>query len=131
MYECTTPIRLREIAILRQASKAKSEYELHQHRFIAMNNGITEAEIEIICNEAKVHQLNEKECLICQMADEIEITATLTNETREALINEFGEKQFSELVIVTSFYSCVARVLNATRLQIEQENPLAKASDPN
>lgn len=131
LYECKVPIRLREIAIVRQASRAKSMYELHQHKFIAKGNGVTDEEIEHICNASKVNQLLESENLVCQMADELEQTATISDETREGLISAFGEKQCLELLLVTSFYCCVARVLNSSRIEIEKENPLDGAENPN
>lgn len=71
LYNSKVDIRLREIAILRQASQAKSEYELHQHKFIASANGITDKEISLICSANKVSKLSELENTICQMSDEL------------------------------------------------------------
>ncbi len=131
LYESKVDIRYREIAILRQAFIAKSDYELHQHRFIAKSNGITEEEIKTICSTGKVTALNEIENAICDMAEQLESTAQLSDETASALKSHFSEQEVAELIILTSFYCCVARVLNATKVEIESNNPLAGQDSPN
>lgn len=131
LYQSSVDIRLREIAILRQAYKAKSEYELHQHKFIAQGNDISEEEIAMICQPNEVTQLSELENTICKMADELEVTATLSDETLSKLQGYFDTKELTELILLTSVYCSVARILNATRVQIEDNNPLAGADSPN
>lgn len=132
LYDSKVDIRLREIAILRQASRAKSAYELHQHKFIAAANGISEAEITVICQkETAVTSLTEQENIICKMADELETQATLSDTTLATLQQYFDNTELTELIILTSFYCCVARVLNATRVEIEPTNPLQGVDSPN
>lgn len=65
------------------------------------------------------------------MAEQMESTADLSDETANALKAHFSEQEVAELIILTSFYCCVARVLNATRVQIESGNPLAGQDSPN
>jgi 4-carboxymuconolactone decarboxylase len=67
LYESRLNPRYREIAILRQAHRANATYEIHQHRFIAMNNGITEEELSLILTDDKVRSLSPLESLICQV----------------------------------------------------------------
>ena len=131
LYASKAPVRLREIAILRQATLAKSDYELHQHKFIASNNGLTKEEIDMICADAKVSGLSEQENLICQMAEELETQAGLSDATLSSLQQHFDTTELTELILITSFYCCVARVLNATRVEIEDDNPLADVASPN
>ena len=131
LYESKVAIRYREIAILRQGFIAKSEYELHQHRFIAKSNGITDEEIAIICANKKVTELADIENVICDMAEQLESTAQLSDETAEALKSHFSEQEVAELILLTSFYCCVARVLNATKVEIESDNPLKDQGSPN
>lgn len=131
LYESKVAIRYREIAILRQAFMAKSAYELHQHKFIAQSNGLTDEEINMICTAGNVTGLAEVENLICDMAEQLEVTANLSDETFTALQAYFDQQELAELIILISFYSAVARVLNATRTQIEANNSLEGKSDPN
>src|ERR687898_3147764 len=59
IYQCELDDRLREIAICRQARTARAPYELHQHRQIARNNGVSEAELATILSDPVVTSLDE------------------------------------------------------------------------
>jgi alkylhydroperoxidase family enzyme len=131
IYDCELDARLREIAICRQARSARAPYELHQHRQIARNNGVTEAELTAVLSDPVVTSLDERANLVCQAADELETTATLSDGTQAALYAALGRRQATEVVLVLSVYCAVARFTNATRAPIEPDNPLADASNPN
>ncbi len=131
IYDCEVDARLREIAICRQARTARAVYELHQHRQIAGNNRVTDAELTAILTEPVVTSLDDDANLVCQVADELETTATLSDGTQEAIYAAFGRQQATELILTVSVYCAVARFTNATRAPIEADNPLAHASDPN
>jgi alkylhydroperoxidase family enzyme len=130
LYQSKLNPRYREIAILRQAHRAHAPYEIHQHRFIAMNNGITEEELSLILTDDKVRSLSPLENLICQAADEMESHATITDDTFRALNEQLDRRELIELLLVISVYCAVARFLNSARIQIEDDNPLARESSP-
>jgi hypothetical protein len=67
---------------------------------------------------------------VCQAADELETTATLSDGTQDALYSTLGLRQATELILTLSFYCAVARFTNATRAPIETDNPLSTASNP-
>ena len=131
IYGCELEDRLREIAICRQARTARAQYELHQHRQIARNNDVTDAELAAVSSEPVVTSLDDRANLVCQVADELEITATLSDSTQEAAYAMLGRRQATELILTLSMYCAVARFTNATRAPIEADNPLATASNPN
>lgn len=122
--------KLREIAICRQAFQAGAEYELDKHRPIAVKNGVKEEELAAILSKEPVTTLGSQENLVCQAADELENNATLSEGTRSAIISEFGQKGALELVYAISYYCCVARILNASALRIEDEKALDGSSTP-
>lgn len=130
VYESTIPPRLREIAILRQAACAKSRYELHQHRLIALSNGLSAEEISLITSPEPVALLSASENLVCKMSEQLEQSATLEDQTYAEARTTFADRQFVELVTLISFYCAVARFLNATRLEIESNNPLQGLTSP-
>lgn len=131
VYEGTIPARLREIAILRQAACAKAPYELHQHRLIALSNGLSPEEIDLITGSEPVTLLSDSENLVCRMSDQLERNATLDEDTCAEARTKFDHRQFVELVTTIGFYCFIARFLNATRLEIEPDNPLQGLSSPN
>jgi len=131
VYECDLDPRLREIGICRQAHAADADYELHQHRFIARNNGVAEAELEAVLSESTVRSLDPPANLVCRVADELEGSATLSDEAFDELYGAFGRRGATELVFTLSFYAAVARLSNATRIPIEADDPLQGSPNPN
>src|SRR4051812_22473881 len=121
VYDCDLDPRLREIGICRQAHAANADYELHQHRFIAQNNGVTEADLEAVLSEPTVRSLDPRANLVCRVADELEGRASLSDETFDELYGECGRRGATELVFILSFYCPVARLSNATRIPIEAD----------
>ena len=130
VYQCELDGRLREIAICRQARTARASYELHQHRLIARNNGVSDDELESVFRDPVVTSLDDDANLVCRVADELEGSATLSDETQAALYTSLGDRRATELILTLSFYCAVARFTNATRTPIEQDDPLATVSDP-
>ena len=131
LYQSTVPARLREIAILRQAACANSQYELHEHGTLALSNGLSEEEVTLITSSRPITTLSAAENLVCKMSEELERSGTLDEATFTEARALFDNRQFIELVTVISFYCCVARFLNATRLKVESGNPLEGLSSPN
>ena len=131
VYQCDLAPRLREIGICRQAHVAQADYELHQHRFIARNNGVTEAELDAVVSEPAVTSLDAQANLVCKVADELEGRATLSDDTFDELYGAFGRRGATELLLTLSFYAAVARLSNATRIPIEAGDPLRGSASPN
>jgi alkylhydroperoxidase family enzyme len=131
IYDCELEDRLREIAICRQGRSARALYELYQHRQIAGNNGVSDAELTAVLSEPVVTSLDDRANLVCQVADELEAAATLSDGTQEDLYTALGRRQATELILTVSMYCAVARFTNGTRAPIEADNPLATASNPN
>jgi alkylhydroperoxidase family enzyme len=131
IYDCELPDRLREIGICRQARTARAPYELFQHRQIARNVGVTQDELDTIHREPVATSLDDEANLVCQVADELETSATLSDVTQDALYATLGRQQATELILTLSMYSAVARFTNATRAPVEADNPLAGAANPN
>jgi len=130
LYQSTVPARLREISILRQAACANSLYELHQHGILALSNGLSKEEIALIISSQPVTTLSAAENLVCRMSEQLEQLATLDEATFTKARSLLDNRQFVELVILISFYCCIARFLNASRLKVESSNPLEGRSSP-
>jgi hypothetical protein len=68
--------------------------------------------------------------VVCRAADEIETTATLSDDTLESLLATLGERQTTTLILTLSLYCAVARFTNASRARIEAGDPLSRLSNP-
>jgi hypothetical protein len=97
---------------------------------IARNNGVTEAELDAVTGAAPLDSLDDAAQLVCQVAEQLESTATIADRTFEQLYDAFDVRTATELLFIISFYCAVARFSNATRAAIEQNNPLAAAISP-
>src|SRR5215813_6106825 len=131
LYQSSISARVREIAILRQAACANCQYELHQHGILALSNGLSKEEVALITSSEPVTTLSRTEDLVCRMSEQLKRSATLDEATFTEARALFDNRQFIELVTVISFFCCVARFLNATRLKVESGNPLEGHSSPN
>ena len=116
--------RLREVALVRIGAVTKAEYELHQHHFIALKNGVSEEEIQMIIHEASVTNLDEESNLICRAVDELHQRFSLSDETFDELSKHFSTKDIVSLGVAVAMYFAVAILANFCRLEIEPSNPL-------
>ncbi len=127
----STPLdaRRREIAVLRVAHATRATYEWAQHEQLAANVGVTEREIAAIGAEEVVGSLDEEVNLICRAADEISRDVRLSDAALEQLIERYGPRQTTELILLISYYNMVSRFLESTRVEIEDE-PLLNEQTP-
>ncbi|OGT38404.1 MAG: hypothetical protein A3F11_09690 [Gammaproteobacteria bacterium RIFCSPHIGHO2_12_FULL_37_14] len=122
--------RLRQIAILRQAHLLKSKYEWHQHIFLSKSNGVTDNEIEIIRTENPVVSLGTEENFMCRISEELTVNAHLTDATFKELFQRYSIELGTELILCLSYVNMLGRFINATRVQIEDTNPLEGLASP-
>ena len=121
--------RRREIAVLRVAHATHAQYEWAQHEQLARNAGVTEAEIDAIGSEGPVTGLDEECNLICRVADEISREVRLSDEALEQIIDRYGPREATELIMLVSYYNMVSRFLESTRVEVEDE-PLLEGQTP-
>lgn len=122
--------RLRQIAILRQAHLLRSKYEWHQHVFLSKANGVTDKEIEIIRTENPVVSLGKEENFMCLISEELTVNAHLTDATFKELFERYSIELGMELILCLSYVNMLGRFINATRVQIEDTNPLEGLASP-
>ncbi len=121
--------RRREIAVLRVAHATCAPYEWTQHEQLARNVGVSEEEIEAIGSEDAVTSLDEEANLICRVADEISRDVRLSDEALEQIIDRYGPREATELILLVSYYNMVSRFLESTRVEVEGE-PLLRGQTP-
>jgi 4-carboxymuconolactone decarboxylase len=121
--------RRREMAVLRVAHATRARYEWVQHEQLARNAGVTDEEIRAIGEEDPVISLDEEVNLICRVADEVSRDVRLSDEALEQIIERYGPRQASELILLVSYYNMVSRFLESTRVEVEEE-PLLRGQTP-
>ncbi len=115
--------RRREMAVLRVAHATGAGYERAQHERLARLAGVTEEEIAAIADEEPVASLDEEANLICRVADEVSRDVRLSDEALAHLIERYGAREASDVILLVSYYNMVSRFLESTRVELEDETP--------
>ena len=121
--------RRREIAVLRVAHATNARYEWVQHEQLGRGVGVTDGEIEAIRTEEPVSSLDEESNLICRVADEVTRDVRLSDDALEQIVDRYGPREASELILLVSYYNMVSRFLESTRVAVEDE-PLLEGTTP-
>lgn len=116
--------RKREIAILRVAHVTRASYEWFQHVIVAKRVGVTDQEIEKIPVDGPVTGLDEEGNLLCRVADEISNDVRLGDEALQQILDRYGTRQATELILCVSYFNLLSRFLESTRVELEAESPL-------
>lgn len=111
--------RKREIAVLRVATVTKAKYEWEQHVRIARMLGVTQEEIDAIGVHGPVQSLDEELLLICRVAEEISRDVRLSDDALQQIVQRYGVRQATELILCCSYFNMVSRFLESTRVEME------------
>ena len=117
--------RKREIAVLRVAHVTRSRYEWTQHVTLAKLFGITDEEIAKIAVDGPVTGLEEEGNLLCHVADEISRDVRLSDDALTQVLERYGVRHATELILCCSYFNMLSRFLESTRVELEPVNVLA------
>ena len=116
--------RKREIAVLRVAHVTQAEYEWSQHVVVARMTGVTDEEITSIACEGAVTTLGEEDNLLCRVVDEISRDVRLSDEALGQVLARYGNRGATELILCVSYFNMVSRILESTRVSLEEDGIL-------
>jgi len=119
-YEAQTPRALRELMILRTAQLTDSRYEWAHHRKMAHDAGVADAKVAALAQWRESLLFDETERAAIGAVEGIHAIA-LDDEAFASLERAVGADATIELVLLASFYECVARMIQALGLEIEPE----------
>ena len=114
----------REIAVLRVAHLTDSHYEWTQHVRVARSLGLDEQTISKIRCKGPVTTLDEEGNLLCRVADEITRDVRLSSGALERIVDRYGTRQATELILCCAYFNMLSRFLESTRVELEPEPPL-------
>jgi len=119
-HESRTPRVLRELMILRSGQLQHSEYEWAQHLKMARKAGVREAQIAALANwrDSKEFDARERAALLLTEA----VTAGAVSDAVYAEVSKtFGHPEYVELCITAAFYCMVGRMLDAMRVELDDD----------
>ena len=123
LFESEFDPRKREIAVCRIGHVTKANYEWTHHVRVAKRLGITDEEIRIIGSENPVTSLDDEGNLLCRVADEISLDVRLSDDALSRIIDLYGIRGATELILCCSYFNMVSRFLESTRVELESESP--------
>lgn len=122
---------LREIVILRVGHVTGSTYEVHQHKIVGRDCGMTEAQIEAVPEGAASPVFDARQKLALRVTDEVLANVRMQDATFKEAAETFSHRELTELLLVIGFYAMIAGFLENMQIEIEPEgtvkNPLKRA----
>lgn len=116
--------RLREIAILSVARTSDSGYERLQHENLSRAIGVNEDEIRAAA-DGNPDALDDEAQLVWRFAEQIARDVRADEELTAQVLERFGRRQATELVVACAFYSAVARIIETCGVELEETLPTA------
>ena len=112
--------RKREIAVCRIGHVTKATYEYTHHVRVAKGLGVTDEQVHAISTENPVTSLDEEGNLLCRVADEISLDVRLSDEALSQILERYGVRGATELILCCSYFNMVSRFLESTRVELEE-----------
>lgn len=110
---------LREVAILRVGHLSRAGYEVHQHKRVARQTGMSEATLAALEPGADTAVLSDDERLVLDFTDTLVREVKAPDVLFERVATRFGHRQTAELVLTIGFYMLVSRFLENFEVDIE------------
>jgi alkylhydroperoxidase family enzyme len=122
-WHSTMDPRLRELAIVQVGLLSRSVYEYAHHVKIALDFGVTPADLEDLRRLAAGEPtgFGAPELAVLDAATQLTLGTSLADATWERLVELVGQSQASELVATISYYGMVVRLLAAFAVELEPD----------
>jgi AhpD family alkylhydroperoxidase len=119
-HDSRTPRALRELMILRTAQIARSEYEWAHHLRMARKAGISEARIAALAGWRDSKEFDEKERAALALTEAV-MACDVSDAVHAEVKKHFSDAEFIELSLTAGFYAMVSRMLDAMRVELDDD----------
>jgi len=119
--QTTTPRHARELVILRVLHVVGGDYELAQHRSMALGCGLTAAQVEAVTHWRDADVFDGRQRVLLAYVDELVSANSVDDATFAALGEYFDEQEIVELTLTGAFYVAAATVTRALNIQVEPD----------
>ena len=117
------PPALRELAILRVGFLSNCEYEVFQHQTFARHVGLSDREIAAITsNEQHGDTLSEAQSDVLRFVDDLVANVRPSDETLTAVRALLDDTQVTDLTLTVGFYMMVARFIEMSGVEIDENS---------
>ena len=108
-----------EIVILRTAHRANADYEWMHHAQIALETGLTPAEVDQIAEDLSTGAWGRKDQLLLAAADECAGDHHISPEIRDGLLEYFSGEQLLDLIFTIGMYTTLAFMLKTLEVPMD------------
>jgi len=119
-HDSKTPRALRELMILRTAQVARSHYEWAHHLRMARKAGVGEAKIAALAGWRDSSAFNPGERAALALTEAV-MACNVTDEVHAEVKKHFSDAEFVELSLTAGFYAMVSRMLDAMRVEMDED----------
>ncbi len=116
-----TPRRVRELIILKSAQVSQTAYEWAQHVPMAIEAGVTQAEVDALFAGETPASLSDAEKSALRLADEVTTGPAASEDCMEGLKRFYSPSEVVELTLTACFYVCVGRTIKSLDIQLEED----------
>lgn len=110
---------LRELAILRVGFLSNASYEIHQHKRVARNVGMSDDKIAALENDPDSDVFSPLEKLVIRYTDDVVTNVKASTELFDSLQAQLDIRRMAELTLTIGFYMTVSRFLENFEVDIE------------
>ena len=114
-----TSRRVRELMILHSARMTETAYEWAHHMPMALEAGVTQAEVDALMAGNVAETLSEAERAALQLAEEVTAGPAASEDCLTNLKQHYSDAEVIELVLTATFYVCVGRTLKSLDVPLE------------
>jgi len=118
-FKTASPADLRELMIVRSGQLAKSEYEWKHHWVAALEEGVSQAKLDVLDEWQASPLFGAGERAVLALAEDTACGLGASEQTMEAMKAQFPNEQVVELVMIAGFYAGVARITNSLDVSLE------------
>lgn len=113
------PARDRELVILRVAVRAACDYEYRQHIAIALDNGVTRAEITALAKREPGTRWSTADHCLIRFADALIDGFEVSEDLWQQATEWYSDDQLMELTMLIGFYRMLAGLMNSAGIPLE------------
>ncbi len=118
-FHNTIPPAIREVMILRVGHLAEAHYEVHHHRRIAREAGVSENSITAATIGPSAPGISDEESLAMQVVDELMQSKRLSPALFDRVAQKHGPRTVTEMILLVGFYTMASMFLNSFEVDIE------------
>ncbi len=118
-FDAVLPRRFRELAILRAAQLTGSRYEFAQHHSMALECGISGAQIDGLDHWRESDRYDDRERTVLAYVECVASGGDVDEATFAAVAARFDAREIVELTLTISFYVATALLLKSLEVKLE------------